>query len=165
MRGTARALTFSLALLLPLLLPVVASADAVIDRSEMFSDKSLNEIAIAVLADEPENLDAPQPRSTRTYWTMAAVLTLTTVYDVESTFRFLEKCMECTERNPIVKPFVDRGRLATYAFSAAVNAIVLYVARRMYMRGHDWWYVFPTAVSAVHGTAGSWNFYRAGQED
>lgn len=143
-----------------LLLPLTAHAQET--SAGMFSEEALQAVAAAVIADEatPEAM----PRSSRDLWVMTAWLTAATIYDVESTLHLLARCDECQEANPIVRPFVERGRFATYAYSAAVNAIVMYMARRMYLRGDTWWRVFPLALTAVHGVAGTWNWYRGGRD-
>lgn len=109
------------------------------------------------LSKPQSSLEYDLPRSARPYWTSYAWLTLATIYDVESTLYLLQRCEECKETNPLVRTFVDRGRAATYAYSVAVNGIVMYFARRMFDRGDPRWDYFPFALSIVHAIAGSWN--------
>jgi hypothetical protein len=149
--------------------PPYAAAQATGDSmpvAEMFSEESLRTVAISMMAEEESPKEETQvaPKSYRPYWIMVGWLAAATVYDVETTFYRLDRC-QCIEVNPMVKPFVERGRLATYAYSAAVNGIIMVVARQMYNRSHGWWRAFPIAVSIVHGIAGTWNLYIAGNEE
>lgn len=137
---------------------VEARAD---DLSEMFSESSLNAVAAAIVAEQEPPLPPPFQQSSRPYWTTYAWLTAATIYDVESTFYLLGRCDECREANPVSRPFIERGRAATYAYSLAVNAAVMYIARRMQSRGDEWWRLAPVALTAVHGAAGTWNVYQA----
>ena len=134
--------------------------------TEMFSQNALNALAQEMIEEQqtPQTpSQAPtEKKSYKPYWLMYALLTATTVYDVETTFHRLGQCPnDCMEGNPVVRPFVERGRAATYAYTTLVNGIIMYVARRMFNRGHDWWRIFPMAVSGVHIAAGSWNLYLA----
>ena len=88
-------------------------------------------------------------------------MTVATIYDVETTFYLLDGCPECQESTPITRPVIERGRLATYAFSFAINAGVMYVARRMFDRQDSWWRVVPLAFTIVHAVAGTFNIHEA----
>jgi len=124
----------------------------------MFSDESLHAIARAVIA---ETAPRDSPRPARPYWTMAGWLTAATIYDVETTFWLMDRCATCDEQNPLTKGIVEEGRLATYAYSLAIDGVVLYVAKRMFERRDPWWRVIPIALTIVHAAAGTWNLYQS----
>jgi len=116
--------------------------------------------------ERDEKAEALPPHSKRRpVWRLAAWLTAATIYDVESTFYRLKRCDECVEANALLRPFIDRGRLATYAFSAAVNAAILVIAKRAFDGGDPWWDLFGLTVSVVHAGAGTWNLVRAGRDE
>lgn len=84
------------------------------------------------------------------FWTYAA-LTITTILDVETTFHALDRCSTCYEANPLMAPFVKRGRGATYAFAFSLNVIQMERARRARKAGERHWYLGPALASGVHG--------------
>lgn len=143
--------------------PAVAQTS---ENPEMFSEESLRAVALLVIEDQraiSAAAESPPPpvRSYRRYWIVAGWLTAATVYDAEATFYLMDQCRECQEQNPMTRPIIEHGRLATYLYSAAVNAVVMYIARRMYDRADPWWRIVPLSLSIVHGIAGTWNLYQA----
>ena len=98
-----------------------------------------------------------RPESSRSWWLMYGVLTLATVADVESTFHGLDRCATCREGNPIMRPFVERGRGATYAFTFGLNALTMELARRARNRHERHWYVGPMISTGVHAGGAAWN--------
>ncbi len=80
-----------------------------------------------------------------------------TIFDVETTFRGLENCSNCKELNPLMRPFVNSGRPATYAVETGVNTAIIYYSYRLKENGSKLWWAIPFAVGAVHSVAGSAN--------
>ena len=78
------------------------------------------------------------------FWLMAGGLTISTVYDAETTFHGIRYSPGFHEKNPSMKPFVAHGRAATYAVQASANIGVMYVAykfkkSRYRQLGKCWW--------------------------
>src|SRR5258708_40095759 len=64
-------------------------------------------------------LDAP-------FWLMSGALTVSTVYDGESTFYALGACHgTCHEINAFMAPHVANGRADFYATAMAINIVVM----------------------------------------
>lgn len=76
-------------------------------------------------------------------------------------FQEQARCPYCQETNPLIRPFVERGRLPTYLFAAAIKAGIMYIADRMLDRADPMWRYFPIAVTIVHAIAGTWNIYQS----
>lgn len=147
-----------------LILGCFASGIALAESVEMFSDEALRSVALSVLADQDPLFAAPESpaaRSYRPFWVMAGWLMASTIYDAEATFYLLDRCQECREQNPFTRPILEQGRLVTYLYSAALNGVVMYIARRMYDRGDPWWRIGPLTLAIVHGIAGTWNLIQA----
>lgn len=138
---------------------IMAGTSSAQELPAIFSEESLQQVAAAVVADQNSQLVAKSPTTHRPYWVMYGWLTAATIFDVETTFYRLDHCDACQEANPIMQPFIERGRLATYAFSLAVNGVVMVLSRRMYDRGDSWWRVGPLAFTIVHAIAGALNLY------
>jgi hypothetical protein len=85
-------------------------------------------------------------------------LVASTIFDVETTFRALER-PGTRELNPAMRPLVSRGRPATYIFGVGVDAGVIYLSYHMKRNPH-WrklWWIIPVIVSGMHIAAGSNN--------
>ena len=147
------------ALILAIGFLILTSPASAQELPAIFSDESLQQIAAAVVADQNTQSETPPRATDRPYWVMYGWLTAATIFDVETTFYRLDHCDNCQEANPIMRPFIERGRLATYAFSLAVNGVVMVLSRRMYDRGDSWWRVGPLAFTIVHAIAGTLNLY------
>lgn len=99
------------------------------------------------------------------FWSLAAGLTASTIYDAEITFAVLGNTFEkdgklyrVKERNSLMRPFVDSGRPATYAVQMAINTGIMYGAYELRKRGYKgWWLLPPISIIAIHGAAGSLN--------
>ncbi len=87
------------------------------------------------------------------FWWLTTVLTVTTVYDVESTFHGLQKCGGCRESSPLGKLMVNRGRLPTYAIQFGLNLSLLLLARS---KGGGWTSAVIT-IALGHFIAGTLN--------
>jgi hypothetical protein len=139
---------------------VLAGPASAEELPEIFSEESLQQIAAAVVADQNQQAEEAPPGPPATYrpfWVIYGWLTAATIFDIESTFYRLNHCEECQEANPIMRPFIERGRLATYAFSLTVNGVVMVLARRMYDRRDSWWRVGALTFTIVHAIAGTLN--------
>ena len=63
---------------------------------------------------------------------VASSLVASTIFDVEATFAAIKNpAISVREANPIMRPFVNAGRPATYAFLGGVNTGMVYVSYRM----------------------------------
>ena len=136
---------------------LIVSALRADDLAPIFSDESLQAVARAVIAET----EPPPSRPARPFWVTVGWLSAATIYDIETTFWLMDRCATCDEQNPVTKGIVAEGRLATYAYSLAIDGVVLYIAKRMYDRGDPWWRVIPIALTIVHAVAGTWNLYQS----
>ena len=87
----------------------------------------------------------------------SAMLVASSVYDNETTFHALGNCQGCKEGNPVLRPFVSRGRLVTYAFTSAVDTALIYWSYRLKQKGSHLWWLLPAEISVGHGIAGTFN--------
>ena len=83
----------------------------------------------------------------------------TSIYDIESTYFALNRCENrCREGNPLMRPFIERGRPWAYAYYLSLDAGVIYYSYYLKKNGHNkLWYVAPLAVAGAHTIAGTWN--------
>ena len=89
--------------------------------------------------------------------TVSSYLILTTIFDLETTFSAIRNGAH--EANPIMRPFVKRGRGATYGMQMGINAIVIgtsYLMKKDPKWNKGWW-VIPLVVATGHGVAGGLN--------
>ncbi|MFN7945946.1 MAG: hypothetical protein U0Z53_11380 [Blastocatellia bacterium] len=89
---------------------------------------------------------------------------VSTVVDIESTFHTIGKCppgYTCREANPLLRPFVQSGRPAAYAFSSSINGLVWWSSYRMKKRGNRWWWVGPVVQITTHTVAAIHNYRSA----
>lgn len=94
----------------------------------------------------------------RPFAIVAGSLFFASAYDAESTFRALARSASAREANPIMQPFVSRGRPATYAFLGAVDVGILAIAAHLKHSDNAGarrlWWLLPIASTAAHGFAG-----------
>ena len=84
-----------------------------------------------------------------------------TVYDAETTFSGMGEGGR--ELNPIMRPFVNAGRVPTYAALAALMTGQAAGSKYLKDRGSDWWWA-PQALTAIgHLVAGRLNQSRGGK--
>ncbi len=92
------------------------------------------------------------------FWAVGAGLTLSTIYDIETTHRGLSGCSgSCREANPIAGLLISRNRPTAYAVGVAVSAGAMYVMYRLKKSNHKTWWISPVAVTAVHAAVGTAN--------
>lgn len=89
-------------------------------------------------------------------------LAVFTVFDVETTFAATgNPKVYVREGNPVMRPFINAGRPATYAFLGGVNAGIVYISYRMRKSANPivrkLWWVGPIAATASHAIAGGFN--------
>ncbi len=87
----------------------------------------------------------------------SAFLVGATVFDAESTFAALNKCANCIEGNPIMRPLINSGRPATYAVEGAADVGLIAWSYKLKKDGNKLWWLPPVVVGAVHGLAGGFN--------
>ena len=91
---------------------------------------------------------------------ISSSLVASTVFDLETTFAAI-KNPQVREGNPVMRPFVNAGRPATYAFLGGVDAGVVYLSYRMKKSPNPavrkLWWVVPVAMIASHAFAGGAN--------
>jgi hypothetical protein len=90
------------------------------------------------------------------FWAIGTGLALSTAYDIETTFNALNNC-NCIERNPVMRPFVNRGRPAVYAVSGGMNAAAMFAAYKLRKKHPKIWWIIPVCFTAGHIFAGSYN--------
>ncbi len=89
---------------------------------------------------------------------------VSTVVDIESTFHTIGQCppgYTCREGNPLLRPFIQSGRPAVYAFTTGINGLVMWHSYRMKKRGSRWWWVGPAIQIGVHTWAAVHNYRTA----
>ncbi len=92
------------------------------------------------------------------FWAVGAGLTLSTVYDIETTQRALSRCSgNCSEANPLAGLLITRNRPTAYAIGAALNSVAIYITYWQKKKGHKTWWISPIAVTAAHTTLGTAN--------
>jgi hypothetical protein len=148
-----------------LLYPMVAAPELV--RKQM--KKCLLWIAIlvfscvAVAQEKPaeKKIEVPPVKTAqkrvadRNFWILTGVTVAATVYDTETTFAGIKN--GAREGNPLMRPFVESGRPATYAVQMAVTGGISYLAYRQKKRGSAGWWFFPVVLTVGHTVAGSLN--------
>jgi len=87
-------------------------------------------------------------------------LATSTIFDTETTFVAI-KNPGVREANPVMRPFVNAGRPATYAFLGGVDTGIVYFSYRMKKSTNPTirklWWVLPVVATASHGFAGGFN--------
>jgi len=82
-----------------------------------------------------------------------------TIFDVETTFAAIRNGAH--EANPVMKPFVNNGRVATYAFTLAIDGLILWAAHEMRTSENKGfmktWWILPGIAGTAHGVAGGLN--------
>lgn len=84
-----------------------------------------------------------------------------TIFDIESTYYALDHCPSgyiCREGNPVMRPFVEKGRPAIYLVQGAISSGAL--AYSYYLKKNKsgaWWIFPPLALATVHTVAGTHN--------
>lgn len=106
----------------------------------------------------PNVAQAQEKTADKKFWVVNGIFVASTIYDVESTFFVLGRCDTCREANPIIRPFVEMGRPATYIFISAADVVTVYGSYYLKKRGHDkLWLIPPLVGIAGHGFVGTWN--------
>ena len=91
------------------------------------------------------------------FWAVNTLLVSSTVYDTRSTYFALEKCKNCREANPLMRPFVKAGEPWLYVVQGFINTGVIYASYKMKEKDHKLWYVLPVALTIAHTIAGTHN--------
>lgn len=89
-------------------------------------------------------------------------LVVSTIFDIETTFAAIDNPdIPVYEGNPIMRPFINSGRPATYAFVGMVDAGIVYISYRMKKSAdpdiQKLWWVIPMAATTGHTLAGGLN--------
>lgn len=89
-------------------------------------------------------------------------LVVSTIFDIETTFAAINNSdVPVYEGNPIMRPFINSGRPATYAFVGLVDAGIVYISYRMKKSAdpdiQKFWWVMPMAATTGHTLAGGLN--------
>jgi len=88
---------------------------------------------------------------------ISTYLIATTIFDVETTFVAIRNGAH--EANPIMKPFIKNGRVATYGMQMGINTIIIGTAYLM-KKDPKWnkaWWIIPSVWATGHGVAGGLN--------
>lgn len=91
------------------------------------------------------------------FFLASAYLVDATIFDMESTYAGLKNCSDCFETNPILEPFINKGRPAAYLFQGAINGLVIYESYYLKKRGSKFWWLGPVALGSIHAVAGGFN--------
>lgn len=87
-------------------------------------------------------------------------LVASTIFDAETTFVAI-KNPRVYETNPVMRPFINAGRPATYAFLGGVDTGIIYASYRMKKSTNPiirkLWWVMPVAAITGHAFTGSFN--------
>lgn len=90
---------------------------------------------------------------------VSSYLVAMTVFDLETTFSAIHNGAH--EANPIMKPFVNSGRPATYAVQLGIDAAILFLAYELKKsKNPDFnkiWWVAPMLSGTAHGVCGGLN--------
>lgn len=108
-------------------------------------------------ADQKKVVDAK-------FTALMLALQVSTVADIESTYHALGNCppgYTCREGNPLMRPFIQSGRPAAYAFTTGVNGLVMWHSYRLKKRGSRWWWVGPAIQIGIHTFAAVHNYRTA----
>jgi len=91
------------------------------------------------------------------FWLVAAGLNTAMLLDTKSTFDVSRWCPSCEEKNPFVRPFVERGPALTFSAGVAFDAGVMTIAAKMKRSERAWvrrtWWVVPVALISGHTIA------------
>jgi hypothetical protein len=96
-----------------------------------------------------------KPVIDKNFYIASAVLTASSVYDLETTFAALKN--GAREGNPIMRPIINAGRPVAYPVNMAINSGIMYLSYRYKKRGYYGWWLLPTVVTIGHTVAGSLN--------
>lgn len=95
----------------------------------------------------------------KSFLEVSAFLVASTIFDVETTFAAIHNGAH--EANPLMKPFVNKGRVPTYAVQLGVDAILLSIAYEIKKSSHrdlqKVWWVLPTVAATGHTVASGLN--------
>lgn len=95
------------------------------------------------------------------FWLMAGGLTVSTAYDVETTFHGIKYSPGFHERTSGMKPFVAHGRAATYAVQVTTNVGMMYMTYQFKKSKHQHikklWWIMPTLLTVGHTYYGTRN--------
>lgn len=96
---------------------------------------------------------------TRRFVGAVALASVLTIYDVETTFDC--RGVTCHEANPFMRPFVNRGRVETYAAQGVLEFGFVYLSHRFRTSENPhyrrlWWLPLAPALFG-HGILGTWN--------
>jgi len=79
------------------------------------------------------------------------------VFETEATFASLENS-NYREINPVMRPVVKKGHLATHALKIGIDAGIMYCSTyHLKKNGIKWWWVLPIVATATQVSAGSFN--------
>lgn len=91
-------------------------------------------------------------------------LQASTVLDVESSYHTLKNCppgFTCREGNPVLRPFVNAGRPAAYAFTTGTNALAVLSSYKLRKKGSRFWWVPMAVYTGIHTYCAVRNFQTA----
>ena len=98
---------------------------------------------------------AKKPVIDKNFCIASAVLTASTVYDLETTFAGIKN--GAREGNPLMRPIVNAGRPVAYPVNIAIDTGIMYLSYRYKKKGNSGWWLLPVVVTVGHTVAGSLN--------
>ena len=95
------------------------------------------------------------------FYALMIGLQASTVLDIESSYYVLNNCprgFTCREGNPVLRPFVNAGRPAVYAFTTGTNALAILSSYKLRKKGSRFWWVPMTVYTGIHTFCAVRNF-------
>ena len=118
------------------------------------------EVTTEINGRQQSHAQAPPPTSIwldKKFIGLNLFLWSATAYDAETTFSVIRNCPDCAEGNPLMRPFIKSGRLATYGFTAGLNSAAVYYGYRLRKNNQKLWWLPLIINGTIHTIAGSAN--------
>lgn len=156
-----------------LLLPVTLLAQTPIPSATPTAAKAqMNEaLTLATDTDNEKRMSATKPFDRKMaaerkifdkkFYTLMLGLQTSTMLDIESSYHTLKNCptgFTCREGNPMLRPFVQLGRPAVYAFTTGTNVLAVMSSYKLRKKGSRFWWVPITAYTGIHTFCAVRNF-------
>ena len=115
-------------------------------------------ILYSVSSDAQSVNQSPQKKVVdKKFIILAGLLVSSQVLDTETTHIGINK-YGLREGNPLMAPFVNRGRLASYSVGLGIDTGILTISYFLKKNNSRFWWIPPVAHTGVHFYAGSKNW-------
>lgn len=108
-----------------------------------------------------KKIEAEKKIFDKKFYTLMFGLQASTMLDIESSYHTLKNCpagFTCREGNPLLRPFVQAGRPAVYAFTTGTNALAVLSSYKLKKNGSRFWWVPMTVYTGIHAYCAVRNF-------